>query len=142
MGLAATLLNRYLRVGRYVEQRQNWQFVRAAVQRMSEEVYEAQTVSLSSGILTLTKFSPSTLATRREATIPVVDPYDESYLVDVSYQLVDRALTRSVGDTALSVASPLESFDMILDDGLLSIDVRFRSETALLRQNFLVEGLP
>jgi prepilin-type N-terminal cleavage/methylation domain-containing protein len=141
LGLTANLLKRYLRVGRYVEQRQQWQSLRAAAQRMCEEVYESQTVELTGNVLELTKFSPSSHKTRRDPGVFTVGPYDESYLVNIRYELVTQDLVRSVGDASIPVASPLEHLDMILEDGLLTVNVGFKSQTALQQQTFLVEVL-
>lgn len=142
LGLATTLLSRYLKVGRYVEQRQEWQSIRAAVQRMCEEVYEAQTASLTGDVLTLRKFSPSTHQARRDKSLfTTLDPYDESYLVTIGYQLVDQELRRNVEGTTVSLAGPLDSLDMALEDGLLTVNVSFSSETAREQQTFLVEVL-
>jgi prepilin-type N-terminal cleavage/methylation domain-containing protein len=146
--LAGKLLVSYLKVGRQVDQRAQWQSIRLAVQRMCDEAYEAQRVDLTGSVLNLAKIDPRSHPARRDLSYSPTDrfdPYDESFELTIQYALEGNEVRRSIitpnGTLVTPVASPIESLSMSLDDGLLSVDVGFSSDSKTEKARFLVEVL-
>ncbi len=149
LGLITKLFSEYSRVARQVESRQDWDKTRLAVQRMSEEIYEALTVKVSDHNISFQKIDPSSHLKRRDLTLDPVqsfDPYGKGFQVTVGYYLKDRELVRTLVPTygvpaSSTMTGDIEALTFSKKDDVIVIRVTaqtgFKKESA----DFWVETL-